>query len=53
MAYSSLTNMMLTIAECYETGAYYLSEDGFVEENKAKAAKILKKYNPDILERDN
>ncbi len=52
IAYSSLTNMMLTIAECYETGAYYLSEDGFVEENKAKVAQILCKYNSEILERD-
>lgn len=50
--YTSLTNMMLTIAECYETGAYYLSEDGFVEQNEAKATEILRKYNPEIVERD-
>ena len=52
IAYSSMTNMMLTIAECYETGAYYLSEDGFVEENKPKVAKIFRKYNSDIKKKD-
>ena len=52
IVYSSLTNMMLTIAECYETGAYYLSEDGFVEEKKPKVAQILRKYNPELVERD-
>ncbi|MGB3757344.1 MAG: SMI1/KNR4 family protein [Rivularia sp. (in: cyanobacteria)] len=53
IAYSSLTNMMLTIAECYETGAYYLTEDGFVEQNEVKSAEIFRKYNPNILEDDN
>lgn len=53
IVYSSLTNMMLAIAECYEAGAYYLAEDGFVEQNEIEAAKILRKYNSDILEQDN
>lgn len=53
IVYSSLTNMMLTIAECYETGAYYLAKDGFVEQNEVKAAKIFRKYNPEISEIDN
>ena len=48
IAYSSLTNMMLTIAECYETGAYYLSEDGFVEQDEVNVNKIFRKYNPAI-----
>lgn len=52
IVYSSLTNMMLTIAECYETGAYYLAEDGFAEQNEVKATEIFRKYNPDILEID-
>lgn len=50
--YTNLTTMMQTVAECYETGAYYLIEDGFVEEDENKVAEILRKYNPEILERD-
>lgn len=50
--YTNLTNMMQTIAECYETGAYYLIDDGFLEEDENKVAEILRKYNSDILERD-
>ncbi|MCC3607784.1 MAG: hypothetical protein JGK24_32305 [Microcoleus sp. PH2017_29_MFU_D_A] len=52
LKYSCLTSMMLTIAECYETGAYY---DYKVEGrdttcfgmNYPAAESIRKKYNPD------
>jgi hypothetical protein len=49
--YTSLTNMMLTLAECYEIGAYYLDEDGYVCEDKYKTAQVLRKHNADISER--
>ncbi len=44
----SLTNMMLTIAECCETGAYYINEkgEGCIDEDKATA--IYRKYNRGI-----
>lgn len=42
--YPSLTNMMLAIAECYELGAYYLHEDGYLEEDEQKADEINRKY---------
>jgi hypothetical protein len=49
--YTSLTDMMLTLAECYETGVYYLNEDGYICEDECKAASVLRKYNADIGER--
>ena len=44
----SLTNMMLCIAEFYETGAYYIGESGNLEENEVAAKNILLKYNPEF-----
>lgn len=49
--YTSLTDMMLTLAECYETEAYYLNKKGYVCEDECKAAPILRKYNADINEK--
>jgi hypothetical protein len=46
--YTSLTDMMLTLAECYESNAYYLAKDGYIDENECKAAEVLRKYNGDI-----
>lgn len=45
--YPSLTNMMLAIAQCYEAGAYYLREDGYLEEDDQKADEIGLKYGSD------
>jgi cell wall assembly regulator SMI1 len=51
---SSFTNLMLTVAECYETGAYYtaLDSDGFLEikEDLDKFEKIFEKYNPEQID---
>jgi hypothetical protein len=52
LKYSSLTSMMLTIAECYETGAYYcykVEGQDFTAfgMNYPAAESIRKKYNPD------
>jgi len=50
LKYSSLTSMMLTIAECYETGVYYNVEGKYGKVfgmNYQAAESIRKKYNPD------
>lgn len=52
LKYSSLTSMMLTIAECYETGAYYHYRVEELEQisfgmNYQLAESIRQKYNPD------
>ena len=52
IVYTNLTTMMQTVAECYETGAYYINDEGFIEEDENKVAEILRKYNSEILERD-
>lgn len=49
--YTSLTDMMLTLAECYETNAYYLGKDGYIYEDKCKTAVALRKYNNELNER--
>lgn len=48
---SSLTNLILTIAECYETGGYYVAfdeESGYweLEQDLEKIELIFHKYNP-------
>ena len=48
ICYTSLTNMMLTIAECCETGAYYINEKGEHRIDEEKATAIHKKYNRGI-----
>ncbi|MGB6295960.1 MAG: hypothetical protein WBF90_07210 [Rivularia sp. (in: cyanobacteria)] len=47
IAYRNLTNMMLYIAECYETGACYIDESGDFEENEI-AQNIYRKYEPEL-----
>ncbi len=49
--YTNLTDMMLTLAECYETNAYYLGEDGYIEEDECKTAEVLRKYNNELNEK--
>jgi len=43
--YSSLTSMMRTILECYETGAYYISQYGDMEINEKREESIRIQYN--------
>lgn len=47
---SNLVNLMLTVAECYRTGAYYTcsDEEGYLEigTDLEKFKKIFQKYNP-------
>lgn len=48
MLYASLTDMMMTIAESYET-AYYIREDGYLAKDTNKVLEIWRKYNSDKL----
>ncbi|MBD2456858.1 HEAT repeat domain-containing protein [Nostoc sp. FACHB-87] len=43
--WDSLTDLMLATAECYETGAYYLDDEGYMETDEQKVAEIHRKYN--------
>jgi HEAT repeat protein len=45
ICWNSLTDLMLAAAECYETNAYYISNEGYLEEDKQKVAEIQRKYN--------
>ena len=50
---SSLTKMIQVISECYDTGAYYITEEAgrqFLEEDEVKVAQVLGKYNPELLD---
>ncbi len=46
--YASLTNMMLTVAECYEQ-AYYINNNGYFSKDEDKAFKIWHKYNSEQI----
>ncbi|MFB8798276.1 MAG: HEAT repeat domain-containing protein [Microcoleus sp.] len=46
--YTSLTSMMLTIAECYEAGAYFIGD--YISRNPEKEYQIWRKYNSQIIE---
>lgn len=53
--YTSLTSMMQTIAECYETGAYYIREEAlhigrFINHNNEKEELVWRKYNSKLVE---
>lgn len=52
---SSLTKMIQVIAECYDTGAYFLTEEVvrqrlLLREDEVKVAQVLRKYNPELLD---
>jgi len=49
--YTNLSDMMLTLLECYETGAYYLNKNGYICQDECKTAVALRKYNNELNER--
>ncbi|BAY83230.1 PBS lyase HEAT-like repeat protein [Calothrix parasitica NIES-267] len=51
VCFESLTNLLLMISDCYETGAYYVDNKGYLEEDTAKSNLIFSRYNPDIKNR--
>ena len=51
LCYSSLTNLLLMVAECYETGAYYFYKSGIHgswQEDFTKSEVIFNKYHPGL-----
>lgn len=48
VAYSSLTNMMQYLAECYEKKAYFIDENGGLSKNNSIANDILIKYETEL-----
>jgi cell wall assembly regulator SMI1 len=44
-AFSSFDAMLHSILECYRAGAYYLDEDGYLEDDEKRCDDIYKKYN--------
>ena len=50
-AFINLTNMMLAIAECYETGVYAVTSEGYITvRDKNQFGEIRRKYNPGTVE---
>jgi hypothetical protein len=49
IAFSSMTNMMCSLAECFETGAYYLDIDGYIDAHPIQVASVLRKNNPQLV----
>ncbi|MFM2062411.1 MAG: hypothetical protein RLZZ507_2081 [Cyanobacteriota bacterium] len=47
LAFTSLSNMMLTIAECYETGVYSLDSEEEFNWDIQKFGVIRRQYNPE------
>ncbi|NJK64843.1 MAG: HEAT repeat domain-containing protein [Synechococcaceae cyanobacterium SM2_3_1] len=50
LMYSNLTSMALTLSESYESGAFFVDGDGFIDSIDVKTAEILRRHNPDINE---
>lgn len=54
MSAASLTSLILTVSECYETGAYYINvaPEGYfyIEKNREEFEKIFEKYNPEQMD---
>lgn len=51
LAFTSLTSMIMAIAECYETGVYAARPDGYVTvTDEIRFGKIRRKHNPGTVE---
>lgn len=46
LEFNSLTDMMLAIAECFETGVYYFDSYSYLEFDEVKKAQIWLKHQP-------
>ena len=51
----NVASLMLSIAECYETGAYYVvrneeTGESSLEQDRSKVETIFRKFNPDYLD---
>lgn len=50
----NLTSLLLSIAECYQKGAYYVTKNEktgiyYIEQNRTQVANIFQKFNPDYI----
>lgn len=46
--YESLRGMIATIAECYEKGAYFVDDRGYLEVDDQLHATIARRHNPSV-----
>ena len=51
----NVTSLVLSITECYETGAYYVvrneeTGEAFLQQDRSKVEPIFRKFNPDYIE---
>lgn len=53
LVYLNIHAMLLTIAECYEVGAYFIDELGFLKVDYELEAAISLKHNPSVEEWEN
>jgi hypothetical protein len=50
LAFTSLTNMMLAIAECYQTGVYSVTDGYVTVTDETRFGEIRRKHNPETTE---
>lgn len=46
IAYPGIAGLMQETAECFDTGAFYISDEGFMHIDREKQLSILKRYHP-------
>jgi hypothetical protein len=49
-AYDNIISMMQSIAINYESGAYYIGDNGFILENEGMVARTLRNENPNTID---
>lgn len=50
LRYTNLTAMMLTLAESYETGGFFIERNGYIQKDEKKYAAAYRKYNSRITD---
>lgn len=51
LAYDSLTSLIQTVTDCFAAGAFRAVEGGIVEEDRPRAATIVRAHNPERTKR--
>jgi hypothetical protein len=51
IAFSNVTSMMKSLAECLTSGAYYLDVDGCVDAHLGQVANVLRKHNSELVDK--
>ena len=47
--YESLDALLATAAQCYEDGAFYIGEDGYIDIHESQRKIIARQLNPNVL----